>query len=217
MKKVVLGIAMVLVLSMSASASIIPTLTSGPTLNGFGDFSYGYTFLLGGTEKINVTGDAKSQPASFYFSTIFDFLLSPATIPTFVTDAGLPAGASFAVSVQNIGITPPATAPIDNPGITNITLRYSGTANIGGGSNTSDITLGVLTARSPFNQIVTAPFHNASQAEKHAIPSDPTEGDPSENVTAVTLPSGVPEPTTMFLFGTGLIGLAMLRRRFGKS
>ena len=215
MKNIFFSIVVSLALSLSANATIIPSLMGGaPAFNGT-DFNWYYSVVLSGSEKITVAGDG-ARLSNFYFMTIYDFLLTPATTPVFAGDAGLPAGASFAVSVQPIGITPLATSPIDSPAVANITLTYTGSVNIGGGAGASDITFGVLTARSLYNQVVNADFQTASQAIKHSFPTNSTEGDPDVNVTSVLLPSGAPEPSTMFLFGSGLIGLALLRRRLGK-
>jgi len=157
-----------------ANANIIPTLS---TVTGPGPYVWNY--------EVDVTVDQNVVNGSFF--TIYDF--AGAT-----TGSG-PAG--WAMTVQNVGVTPPLVLPGDNPAIPNVTFTYTGATIVG------QQDLGIFSIDSIYNQAVEGYF--AGLATRN---TGPLAGTTISNVGNVEVPTVVPEPATMTLIGTGLIAMA---------
>jgi hypothetical protein len=179
--------------------SIIPTLSSitpaGP------NFAYSYHVILTNQEKLDT-----AQNSAFF--TIYDFHgLVPGS-------ESQPAG--WSGSEQNTGITPTLTAPIDDPGVTNITWTYIDSTVINGTGGSLG-TFSALSSIGPGTQLTMF----AAQATKDT-PIDPSSNNTvTQNIGSIETPtpgSVVPEPASLTLFGLGggLLGLAFLRRRLAR-
>ena len=177
----------------SAQASIIPTLTSGPTPAGGGLYSWVYDATLASDQAL-FAGD---------YLTIYDiagFTSAGATPPNWTVTSAL------------LGVTPPLTLPSDDPAVPNVTFTYTG-PTLNYGASPVEIELG------PFEILSTANgstrFDNfASEATKNGGPSRGTKVD---TIGTVIVPSGtgtVPEPSVwgLLLAGFGLVGINIRRR-----
>jgi len=140
------------------------------------------------------------------FATIYDifgftgFTLNPA-------DAGL-----FTVTSQNVGITPPGTAPGDNATLTNLTVTYQG------GTLTADQSFAnLLQVNSTFNTVNPNGQYTSSVTKNTGLDA----GTAINSIGSVAVPgvAATPEPGSVALFvGAGLSGsvFAFRRRRSRK-
>jgi hypothetical protein len=120
-----------------------------------------------------------------------------------------PAGWSFRLA--NVGPTPPATDPVDDPAVANLSWRYTGETVAGG------IGLGNFWAASIYADVTASYF----TAQTQRI----SDGNADTNITTTQVPVGaqvpagptVPEPGTLLLAALGLPAAGLVGRRRGRS
>lgn len=180
-----------------ADASILVSFT-GQTA-ALGIFTYNYNVTLTQGEKLDTSNGAQ-------FFTIYDFF-GFTGVQLFAPSAAVVAAPGvFLFSSKNTGKTPSqpgaTVVPADDPSIPNLTYEYTGAVldNTFGAGN---LFLGTVSAVSPVG--FTTPDNFAGMASiGNAL---------AANLGITTVPGIIPEPGSMVLLGTGLLGLASLARR----
>lgn len=190
-----------------ASADIIPELnvgSGGVTCSASGPsstFTCTYNYVATVHDKTKLT--ANQQPFAEYF-TIYDF-------NGFTGVASSPAGWTFEMNFS--GRTPSNILATDDGSIPNLTWIYTGSTDVAGGT-----TISGFSATSIFGP-TTVEGMFSSQSTNNT--GDTTvQGTWVQNVGFVGVPNPndlpgdeIPEPMTMGLMGSGLLGFALLRRR----
>jgi len=198
-------------------ADITPFLDSE---TGTGPFTFGYHIVVGGGELIQpgpgtappaVTAANGSATGGAVFSDYF-------TIYDFNGYNGVhsePAGWALSVLPTNVGSTPGSVTPVpaDNPNVPNLTwYKTSGTINgpftSANNAFTAGTTVGTTTTQVAFTSDAT------KQGGDQAGSTIQTVGFTSGPTPPVT---GVPEPATLLLLGSGLAGLAGWRKWSAKK
>lgn len=196
MRKVSAAVALLLLVALSGSAAIIPTLES-IVPSGSGGNTYFYSLALAANTKLDTTRPFEQALV------IYDFAgYIPGTIGS--------VSGNWLTSVQTSGpLIPPEiqTEPGDDPAVVNLVFRYVGPTILG-----PQAAFDVVFADSVFSAAVLDRY--SGQGTKVVPPPDPA----GENNTAtgtdgnVGVPA-VPEPGTMGLLGSALLGAGMLRFR----
>ena len=202
------GLAVLMCLPMAANAALIPVLDSvtGPTAGLFtwnyqGDVSFDQRLDPTATNGVTCPGPVgtlvQCNPTGTFF-TVYD-VLGLQTVNA--------SPANWTSSEQLVGITPSSALPVDSPTIENITWTYTGPVVDGPIS----ITGFSFTSTDGLQQ--TGVF--TSQDTKNV---GAQSGDTDQVIGAVGVPaapSPVPEPSSLLLVGTGIMGLiGMTRQRF---
>ncbi len=188
----------------AAHASIITALSGTPVAVTGG---YAYTY------NVELTGDQQLDPAgaSPEFGTVYDF----GPILGSVTETGL-LSTVFAFTTAATNTPANLTTPTDSPSLTNIRFTYDGSQ----GYYVNTTTLTSATALpSTTNNLgtfrVVSPYSDLSS--NVAYDGQAMKGTNNTITGNVGLTSGplipVPEPASLALFGTSVLGLAWLRRR----
>lgn len=177
----------------TANASIIPTLTSGPTPIGSGLFEYAYEATL--------ASDQALFDGSYF--TLYDF-------DGFAGVGAVAAG--WTASTAFVGVTPSDVLPVDDPGMINITFTYSGpTLNFDADpANNVELTFAPFVLRSTLSGLGFDSF--TAQAVKN---DGLARGTLVSTIGSYASPGGViPEPATwaMLIVGFAMVGTSMRRR-----
>jgi hypothetical protein len=189
-----------------ANANIIPSLVN---VTGSGTYTWNYQFEVSG-DQIATVGPApvinlvNPDPIPTVnvgsFLTIYDFF---GYVPGSCSG---PSG--WTCTAQNVGFTPGDVTPTaDNASILNITWTHTSGSNLVGAPN--GVTLTGFSAQSSSNLVTTVSY--TSRGTKNTTGA--ANGTIGDNVGRVSAPSSVPEPVTLILFGTGLLGLFGIRRK----
>jgi len=181
--------------------------TGGPAV-----FTFSYTMGVGTLESVQ-PGPGTAPPASTPpgvgtagaaafsdYVTIYDFT-------GFNGTETHPAGWAFQSLL--LGSTPSLTSPTDSPTIANLTWYRTGALITGPATITG------FSANTTVGSTITNGFFT-SDATKNAA-GDPQNGFTVETLGFTTVPTppvtGVPEPTTLLLLGSGLAGLGLWGRK----
>ena len=222
MKKLALiALVMVLVSVVAMADSIKPFFVS-VTPDGPGMYKWTYEVSLTKDDILNTTNPGGDQLQYF---TIYDFSGYIAGSATFtpVAGAGATSASDWSFSSAGTGLTTdgdfgaasnliPGTP--DNAAIPNLSWSYIGAGVSGNGCTTNcdfagNKILGLFSADSVYNGAALGNYTGATfefNGSTYAF---------ADNTGGVLVP--LPEPTSIFLFGTGLAGLAgTLRKRIAK-
>ena len=194
MKKFVMLSGLAFLLTGIASADIIVSLNSGPVVNG-SNFDWTYTATLKSGATLN-SGD---------FFTIYDIGgFGPST--PIAGNVIMPA-TLWSSSIQFLGTNGFGQSPVDSGSIYNVTYTYTGTAV----NAVSDTVLGGGAGAFGYTSSNNTSFTGAFSATSHLTSNGSTLG--NTGTVTVAGASPVPEPSTTFLFGGGLIALFFVLRR----
>lgn len=184
------------------AAGIIPTLDgAAPTFVSPGVWEWTYTANVGTDEELNTA--ATGSPTGSFF-TIYDInglLTSPVII--------VPAG--WTDSVQLTGTTPSGLSVPDNPAVENVTFTYTAATAAG------PLSIDGFSFFTSSNSVTTG--MSSYQATKLDVTGAPLAGQDAgfDPVLTPGTAATVPEPASMFLISTGLIGLGLLGRKESAS
>ena len=181
----------------AARADIIPTFVGTSTVDQQNTI-WSYT--------INITAEQNATSGSFF--TIYDF-------GNFIPNSNVePAGWTFSSSL--VGVTPSQTNPFDDPSLLNLTWTYNG-PTISGATPAGKNIGPFQVSTTGFQPEVAPQTHNSQFAAQGTLATGPNAGSPVNNVGEITVPTAIPEPSTIALIvgtgGLGLIGRALQRRR----
>ncbi|MBV8819259.1 MAG: PEP-CTERM sorting domain-containing protein [Acidobacteriaceae bacterium] len=194
-----------------ASANITPTLVGGaPTASG-SNFNYNYSVTLAGDQRLDVNQSATYPSPSGTFFTIYNFA-------GFDNVTSAPSG--WMASEQMIGLTPSTVKAASNS-YTNVSFSYIGPPSVvyppgasNGNPSTQSLSLGNFIIGSSISQTTNGFF--SAQATGNYLS---TNGMLVSNYGSVLVPLGLnqpfatPEPASMALIGSGLVALAIFRRK----
>ena len=181
----------------AAQATLIPTL--GAVSPSGGNFLWSYDVSLA-LDQNATGGPAQSGNPVLLSSGTGDFL----TIYDF---NGFITGSCFAPTgwtcqTQALGFTPNTQIPADSASLTNLTFTRTGTTLTGPVPD-----LGDFGAQSTFNAIVAGTFTSRGTKNEGLL-----AGTKIDSVGQVSVPSPVPEPSTLLLLGSTMAGLGTLLR-----
>ncbi|MBV9612819.1 MAG: PEP-CTERM sorting domain-containing protein [Acidobacteriaceae bacterium] len=185
-------VALAAVSGTTAKADIITSLMSQSS--GAGTYAYTFDVYLTGDEMVN-----SSLPYS-QFGTLYD-LSSSAVSATALT--GLLA-TNFTFTSNPIDTKAYLTNPPDGPAYN---LRYTFHSTGGVSMENGPTDLGTFTVS--FLTPLPATIFFDGQAGKNTG----TAGNETGNVGSINIPGGVPEPASILLLGSGLLGVGFIGRR----
>ena len=162
------------------------------------NFQYSYLAQLSADQKIDTSLGRN-------FGVIYDFagLIS-------ATSTALVAGITVATVQEATTVPQPSFQAVPDSSVLNIRTEITGTFE---SASLADI-YRVLAVSSigPATMLIT----QSAQAVKD-VPGDPSNNTLSGNSVMVEGPNPVPEPGTLLLIGSGLVGLGIIRRRRNKK